>query len=218
LDKLSKESVKVMSNELTVINKDKAITSREVAEWTGKEHKNVIRDIEDELSKLINGGMEEYGKLNFELSSYKLATNTKPYPQYLLTKTGVQQIAMRYDAIIRAKVNLKLEELTSKPMSVIDMIIASAQQLKEQETRLQDVESKLAIVEAKQTNSPTDFYSVVAWCNLRHKKVTLREAQIYGRACSNLSSKLGVQTCSTPDPRFGIVKTYHADVLDEIVG
>jgi hypothetical protein len=48
-----------------------------------------LRDIEDELSKLINGGMEEYGKSNFGLSSYKLATNNKPYPQDLFDKKNL---------------------------------------------------------------------------------------------------------------------------------
>jgi phage anti-repressor protein len=110
-------------------------------------------------------------------------------------------------------------KLTTKPqLSMAEYLVAQAQQMLKIELEQTELKNRLAIVEAKQTNSPTDFYSVVAWCNLRHKKVTLREAQIYGRACSNLSSKLGVQTCSTPDPRFGIVKTYHADVLDEIVG
>ncbi len=44
-------------------------TSRKVAEVFGKEHKNVLRDIEN------IGCSENFRKLNFELSEYKVKGN-----------------------------------------------------------------------------------------------------------------------------------------------
>ena len=32
------------------------------------------------------------------------------------------------------------------------------------------------------------------------------------------SRKLGVSSGSVPDPRFGVVKTYHSDILDIVFG
>jgi Rha family phage regulatory protein len=80
-------------------------TSLQIAEWIGKEHFNVIRDIEDEINKL-----GEIGKLIFEVSSYKLDSNTRTYKMYKLTYKGILQIAARYDA----KVRYKLIEIVDK--------------------------------------------------------------------------------------------------------
>jgi Rha family phage regulatory protein len=41
-----------------------------VAEVFGKEHKNVIRDIENQIIKLIEAGERGFSLLNFERSNY----------------------------------------------------------------------------------------------------------------------------------------------------
>ena len=82
-------------------------TSLNISEWTGKLHKNVLRDIEDEKAQL-----EELGKLIFEPSSYM--TNNKEFKMYRLNKSGVMQLGARYDAKIRFKLIAKVQELTEK--------------------------------------------------------------------------------------------------------
>jgi hypothetical protein len=52
----------------------------------------------------------ELGKLIFEVSSYKLDSNTKSYKMYKLSYKGILQIAARYDA----KVRYKLIEIVDK--------------------------------------------------------------------------------------------------------
>ena len=94
-----------MSNIIN-LNEERKFTSKEIAEWTNKEHFIVLRDIKDEIEKLNNGNMLEFAEYNFVLGDY-IDINNQKRPQYLLTKEGVQQIAMRYDAVIRAKVNIK---------------------------------------------------------------------------------------------------------------
>lgn len=49
------------------------MTSREIAEVTGKEHKNVMRDID----VLLEQGVD---RLNFELTSYIDSCNRKQQP------------------------------------------------------------------------------------------------------------------------------------------
>ena len=44
------------------------LTSLQLAEITGKEHKNILRDIRDEMQKLENAG--EFNELIFGLGEY----------------------------------------------------------------------------------------------------------------------------------------------------
>lgn len=67
-------------------------TSRNVAEVFGKEHKNVIRDIREIIE---SNSDEEFGRLNFELSSYRNEQN-KEQPEYLLTRDGTMLLIMGY--------------------------------------------------------------------------------------------------------------------------
>ena len=65
-------------------------TSRKVAEVFGKDHKNVLRDI-DEL-----GCSDNFRKLNFELSEYRVDGNNKSYKEYIITRDGFVFLVMGY--------------------------------------------------------------------------------------------------------------------------
>lgn len=67
-------------------------TSRNVAQVFGKEHKNAIRDIREIIE---SNSDEEFGRLNFELSSYRNEQN-KEQPEYLLTRDGTMLLIMGY--------------------------------------------------------------------------------------------------------------------------
>lgn len=64
-------------------------SSRQVAEEFGKEHYNVLRDIENLDCSA------EFTALNFEVSKYKDSTG-KTNPQYLMTKDGFTFLVMGY--------------------------------------------------------------------------------------------------------------------------
>ena len=70
---------------LVKIENKNTMTSREVAEITGKEHKNILVDIRDEIEKLENKGIR--AELIFQLGEY-LDKNNQKRPQYNLTKEG----------------------------------------------------------------------------------------------------------------------------------
>ena len=53
-------------NELQILGNKNTLTSLDVAEITGKEHKNILSDIRDEISKLG----EKRGRLIFQQSYY----------------------------------------------------------------------------------------------------------------------------------------------------
>lgn len=85
-------------NEL--VNKE-TMTSKEIAEITGKQHSHVMRDIRS----LLDQGVSES---NFGLSSYKQEQpngGSKDVPMYVLTKKGCLILASGYDAVLREKNN-----------------------------------------------------------------------------------------------------------------
>lgn len=82
------------SSEVLVWDKDgQAVTSsRNVAAVFGKEHKNVIRDIRAVLDDTPD---KEFGRLNFELTSFKDKFG-RAQPEYLLTRDGAILLIMGY--------------------------------------------------------------------------------------------------------------------------
>ena len=74
-----------------VVNGKPCVTSLQVAEAFGKEHKNVLADIRNTVSKCS----ESFTGLNFQLSEYTDSTGRK-LPLYLLTKDGFVMLAMGY--------------------------------------------------------------------------------------------------------------------------
>ena len=121
---------------MNIENKN-TLTSLEVAEITGKEHKNILSDIRDEISKLG----EERGRLIFQQSYYTNLQN-KQQPMFLLNYKGVLQLGARYNAETRFKLIEKIEQL-QKPMTVEDMIIMQANEMKSVKHRIDVVENKV---------------------------------------------------------------------------
>lgn len=71
-------------------------TSRAVAEQFGKQHKNVIRDIETLISQLkIEPATADFAELNF-IRIDQPDTQGKPRPAYLLTRDGFTLLAMGF--------------------------------------------------------------------------------------------------------------------------
>ena len=124
-------------NELMNIENRNTLTSLEIAEVTGKEHKNILADIRDEISKLGT----ERAELIFQLSEYKDTTGRK-LPMYLLNSKGILQLGARYSAKTRFKLIEKIEQL-QKPMTVEDMIILQANEMKSVKHRIDIVENKV---------------------------------------------------------------------------
>lgn len=77
--------------EVSKINKQEVtvVSSLDVAETFGKEHKNVLKDIRE-----LNCS-EEFGRLNFEPTDYVDEHNRKQ-PMYYITRDGFTLLAMGY--------------------------------------------------------------------------------------------------------------------------
>lgn len=125
-------------NELVNVESRNTLTSLEVAEITGKRHDNILSDIRDEISKL---GAER-GLLIFQETYYVNEQNRQKYPMFNLNYKGVLQLGARYNAETRFRLIEKIEQL-QKPMTVEDMIILQANEMKSVKHRIDIVENKV---------------------------------------------------------------------------
>lgn len=113
------------------VNKD-GMTSLEIAEVTGKEHFNVMRDIRNILAQGVS-------QLNFEFSSYKQPQPNGGYkeiPMYHLTPKGCLILASGYNAVLREKIIDRLFELEAnerqcKPLSAYPMLTTERKKAEE---------------------------------------------------------------------------------------
>ena len=71
-------------------------------------------------------------------------------------------------------------------MSELDLIIRSAQVLKNLETRIHTLEAK-----THQNSGQTGYWTIIAWCRLNNLKISLDEANKRGREAVKLSNKWG---------------------------
>ena len=90
-------------------NGEQIITSLDIAKLTGKEHKNVLRDIRN-----MEPAWEKLHQLKFEQMQIRENLPNNGYrlrKVYALTKLECLYIATKYDDVARAKLVLRWEEL-----------------------------------------------------------------------------------------------------------
>ncbi len=95
--------------EITKINNQQTMSSLEIAELTGKQHKDVLKAIRN-----METAWEKVQGLKFQLSSrtYQLPNGGKKIvPCYELTKTECLYVATKFNDEARAKLVLRWEEL-----------------------------------------------------------------------------------------------------------
>ena len=124
-------------NELVFLQNQQALTtSLKVAEYFGKEHKNVIRDIENLIKQMAS--VRQSSNLSsakmFIKTSYQAEKDGRRYPMYLMTYDGFTLLAMgftgkkalqfkldyiqAFNAMEKALAERKSEEWRVKPVNV----------------------------------------------------------------------------------------------------
>ena len=131
------------------------ITSLDIAEWTGKEHKHVIRDIRKEMESL-----GEIGQTIFGQSSY-LNSQNKPQPCFTMNRDGVMQLALKYDATSRYKCILKLKELDKPKQYTLKESLRMNLELLESNEKLQ-LENKQQQKQIEEDKPKVEFSDTVS--------------------------------------------------------
>lgn len=133
-------------NNIQIENENKVLTSMEVAEMVGKEHRKLLRDIRIYIEQL---GETKIGLTDFFLeSSYKSSQN-KDLPCYLITKKGCEFIANKLTGkkgtIFTATYINKFNEMEAliKPKSTMELLRLEFQAIEEIEAKVNEVDFKV---------------------------------------------------------------------------
>ena len=132
-------------------NEVKTMSSLEIAELTGKRHDNVMTDIRKMLEELY----DKDGLLRFQ-DTYTNSQNNQVYKCFNLPKHETLVLVAGYSIQLRSKIIKRWEELeeqSKKPLTQIEIILASAQ-------ILADVEKRLAAAEQEQKEVRTTVDSI----------------------------------------------------------
>lgn len=97
-------------NKLINASQNLTMSSREIAELTGKRHDHVLSDIKTMLEQLYVSSPDFLGVLE---SSY-IAANGKQNPQYLLDKDHSLCLVAGYSAVLRMRIIKRWQELEAK--------------------------------------------------------------------------------------------------------
>lgn len=107
-------------------------------------------------------------------------------------------------------------------MTQIEIIALQAQALVEIERKQKELEAvqekqkkDIEYLKMKAVHRP-DYFSIIGFANRLKIKVGLEKAKKLGKQCVKLSKEKGFPTERIEDPRFGYIRTYNVEILEEI--
>ncbi len=194
------------------------MSSREIAELTGKRHSDVLRDV-DKLLESLSADL----RLGFQSTTY--ADNTgKSNRMFSMDKDSTTCLVTGYDANARMRIIKRWQELESAQPKQIALTPAQALHqmtglMVEQERRVAVVEDKVARIEAKQAafEDGAKFFTIIGYVVWRGMlPIAAAEAALMGKKATKLSKERGVMIDRVRDPRYGMVGSYHESVLNDV--
>ena len=159
---------------------------------------------------------------NFDLPVSKFASTI-----YLWTKQGAARHSKMLGTERAWDVFDELEESYFNPMRNMtpeEFLLCSAQRMVEQaraiktaNARIDKVDERLLEVESKQMTIDEHHYTIIGYANLTGIRGVSRDAAArLGRKASAMSRKQGYHIGKEYDAKYGMVNTYHVDVLQEV--
>ncbi|QBQ54944.1 Rha family transcriptional regulator [Nitrosococcus wardiae] len=197
---------------LEVLDQQLTMSSVEIAEVCGKQHKNVLADIRAlEEQGVIDG-------LKFK-RNYKDSLNREK-PCYHLPKRETLILTSGYSAKQRAAIIdrwLYLEEQKNKNLSPAEQLLMQAQMLVKSERRIAALEERQRITEGKLEDFATgaEHFSITAYHKLfLAQQISNNQANSDGRKLSHIAKNQGIKLGRAPHPVWGTVNTYPKALLD----
>lgn len=130
----------------------------------------------------------------------------------MMSKTEKGKIARKYFI----ECEKQLQQLPS--LSNTEILLQVLQSNIANEKKQLELENRIKAIEAKpEINGVIQHFSILGYCNNIKKQISLTDAAAFGRKCTKLCNELGLTTGMIPDPRYGKVKTYPVDVLNQII-
>lgn len=222
-------------NELTVLehNSIRVMTTEQLAEAYGCAPKQIQQNFNNNRVRFIAG--KHYFKLEgADLKAFKDSLENiesvvgSRAPSLIL---WTKQSAARHSKMLGTErawdVFDELEESYFNPMRNMtpeEFLLYSAQRMVEQakaikaaNARIDKVDERLLEVESKQMTIDEHHYTIIGYANLTGIRGVSRDATArLGRRASAMSRKQGYHIGKEYDAKYGMVNTYHVDVLQEV--
>lgn len=199
------------------VNGNLVVSSRVVAEQLGKRHSDVLNKIK-----------EVCNEREFSLVEYTDAKG-ESRPELLLTKDGFILLCMNYQGyndFKRAYINKfnEMENALKAPMTPLDILKMQVQLMEEQQKQItevkeiQSIQSKeIARLENNIRRTQTSNHlTIIAFANINGIKPNRYVASVLGRKATKLSIEKDVKMGSVVDSRYGNIKTYATEILEEV--
>lgn len=182
-----------------------------VSQWKRWYTKNILNN---------QFAVENEDYVRFDLMSKTSDSGGRPTMDFALSIPFAKKIAMQAhtekgnaarDYFLECEKQL---QQSNQPLSQLQILQQSVQMLVEQEKRLESVENEVKLIKAQTTTQP-DYFTVAGYGTLKGLKVPLQIAVKIGNYASKKCKQLGIMMGECPDPRFGKVRTYPTDILEE---
>ena len=170
--------------EIKKMNKEEVtvVTSLDIAETFGKEHKNVLRDIKQlECS-------DEFGQLNFEPSSY-INQQNKEQPMYFITRDGFTLLVMGYTG----EKAMKFKEAYIRQFNAMEKALIG--KLKEREKGIAVRQALTNALQQSQENERMHGHAYSTYTNIVYKAV-------FGKDAKHLREEYGISKKENLRDRF----------------
>lgn len=222
-------------NELTVLehNDIRVMTTEQLAEAYGCDVQHIKQNFNNNKERFTDG--KHYFRLEgADLKSFKRQVENFDLPVskfasaiYLWTKRGAARHSKMLGTEQAWDVFDELEESYFNPMKNMtpeEFLLCSAQRMVEQaraikaaNARIDKVDERLLEVESRQMTIDQRHYTIIGYANLMGIRGVSRDvAAKLGRKAAAMSRKQGYHIGKEYDAKYGMVNTYHVDVLQEV--
>lgn len=200
------------------------MSSREIAELTGKQHSNVMRDIRVMVEELMNSNLNPCVK-----STTYIGKDGRTYDQYELDKETTICLVAGYDATLRMRIIkrwVELEAAYQKALTPEEMLLGMAQRLVDHSRRIaaQEVEleqHKHAIKKLEENvdylKDETHWVTALGAAGMYGFELTKPESASLGKALSTASRQMGIEIKKRFSPEYGSIGLYHVNVVKHVI-
>lgn len=193
------------------------MSSREIAELTGKRHDAVMRDIRTMLDTIGEGHHKFEGAYEDAQGKQRPCFNLDRYhTEVLITGYDVKRRA----AVIKRWYDLETGAAQPAALAVKDPQLAAMvtmlTQLDAVKQEQQAQRMELEDLRAKVTATPEQYYTVAGYASLRGLSIDTVKANLLGRKAAKLSREYGLEISKAHSAIYGAVNTYHVDVLCQV--
>ena len=222
-------------NELTVLehNSIRVMTTEQLAEAYGCAPKQIQQNFNNNRVRFIAGKHffvlegQDLQTFRLQVENIELQISPKTRHLYLWTERGAARHSKMLGTERAWDVFEQLEDSyfkVAKNMTPEEFLLYSAQRMVEQakaikaaNARIDKVDERLLEVESKQMTIDEHHYTIIGYANLTGIRGVSRDAAArLGRKASAMSRKQGYHIGKEYDAKYGMVNTYHVDVLQEV--